>query len=284
MPFLLDLLADYAAMSALAADTLRLHRGGIAQFALTMGRPPRVGDFTDENMMRHVTRRLAAGRARATVAPEFCKLLALWRFAAKKRLVDEWPTVRPPRVPDRVAIAWTREELDKVFAVVHLAGPVGDVPGYLWWGALLSVLWFTGERIAATLRIEWAGVDLHGLSILIPAEDRKGQTGDRLYQIAQDTADLLAKLPRDRRPFAWPYHEATLWNRYGRLLTLAGLPNDRRSKFHRIRKSTASHYEAAGGNATEFLGHSSRKVTRVYLDPRICKPVSAVDLLFRPGA
>lgn len=279
-----ELLGQYASTSVLAADTVRLHRGGIVQFGLTMGRISVVDDFSDENMMRHATRRLAEGRARATVSPEFCKLLALWRFAAKKRLIDQWPTVRPPRVPDRVAMAWTKEELAKVFSVAHLAGPVGDVPGYVWWGALLSVLWFTGERIAAALKIEWAGVDLHGLTILIPAEDRKGQTCDRLYPIAQDTADLLTKLPRDRKPFHWPYHESTIWNRYGRLLKLAGLPHDRRSKFHRIRKSTASHYEAAGGNATEFLGHSSRKVTRVYLDPRICKPISAVDLLFRPGA
>lgn len=40
--------------------------------------------------------------------------------------------------------------------------------------------------------------------------------------------------------------------------------------------------EAAGGNATELLGHSSRKVTRQsYLDPRITGPPAAVDLLFR---
>ena len=37
------------------------------------------------------------------------------------------------------------------------------------------------------------------------------------------------------------------------------------------------------GNATELLGHSSRKITRAYLDPRIVRRTSAIDLLFRPG-
>lgn len=62
-----------------------------------------------------------------------------------------------------------------------------------------------------------------------------------------------------------------------------GLPDNRLYKFHAIRKSVASHYEAAGGNATELLGHTSRKITRAYLDPRIVRKKSAIDVLFRPG-
>jgi integrase len=63
----------------------------------------------------------------------------------------------------------------------------------------------------------------------------------------------------------------------------AGLPDTREYKFHVLRKSVASHYEAAGGNATDLLKHSSRKVTLTYLDPRVVRPAAPVDLLFRPG-
>ena len=73
------------------------------------------------------------------------------------------------------------------------------------------------------------------------------------------------------------------YRRMGRIMLRAGLPDSREFKFHAIRKSTASHYEAAGGNATKLLGHSSRKVTQTYLDPRIVQTTPAVDLLFRPG-
>lgn len=280
---LADLLAEYASLTTLAPNTLRLHTAGVVQFGRTLGHAATTADFLDANLAAHASRRIAEGRARATVNAEFCKLLALWRFAAKQRYVEKWPQVKAPRIPERAALAWTRTELARVFAATQLAGPVGDVPGHVWWGALLSCLWDSGERITAMLSLAWSGVDLDGCTILIPAEHRKGQTCDRIYRIAPETAEQLAKLPRDRPPFHWPYSLCTLWGRYKRQLTLAGLPHDRRSKFHRIRRSTASHYEAAGGNATELLGHSSRKVTRAYLDPRITGPAPAVDLLFRPG-
>lgn len=276
------LLQEYAGLTPLAANTLRLHQFGVAQFGKTLGAVATTDHLTDANLSRHAGRRIAEGRSRATVNAEFCKLLALWRFAAKQRYVEKWPTVKAPRMPERAPLAWTQAELARVFAAVQLAGPVGDVPGYRWWGALHACLWDTGERITAMLALEWSGVDLEGLSLLIPAEHRKGQTCDRVYRIAPDTAERLDKLPRDRPPFHWPYCLGTLWGRYKRLLARAGLPDDRRSKFHRMRRSTASHYEAAGGNATELLGHSSRKVTRLYLDPRVCGPPAAVDLLFRP--
>lgn len=133
------------------------------------------------------------------------------------------------------------------------------------------------------MSLRWDGVDLDGLTVFLPAEVRKGGQVDRLYPIAEETAQLLRKLPREHRPFFWPYDNATLYGRLKRMLLKGGLPADRRSKFHRIRRSTASHYEAAGGNAMKLLGHSSPKVTATYLDPRIVKTASAVDLLFRPG-
>ncbi len=278
------LLLEYSGLTPLAANTLRLHECGIVQYEKTIGGAAGTLDFSDARMAKHTGRRLADGCARATVNAEVCKLLALWRFAAKHRYVEKWPTVKAPKMPERVALAWTQAELARVFAAVQLAGPVGDVPGYQWWTALLSCLFDSGERITAMLALEWSGVDLEGGTLLLPAEVRKGQTCDRLYRIAADTAERLAVLPRDRSPFHWPYCLGTLWGRYKRMLQAAGLPCDRRSKFHRIRRSTASHYEAAGGNATELLGHSSRKVTvKSYLDPRICGPPSAIDLLFRPG-
>ena len=42
-------------------------------------------------------------------------------------------------------------------------------------------------------------------------------------------------------------------------------------------------FRPPGGDATELLGHSSRAVTRLYLDPRLCGPPPAVELVFRPG-
>jgi integrase len=50
----------------------------------------------------------------------------------------------------------------------------------------------------------------------------------------------------------------------------AGLNTRKRLRFHQIRRSAASHYAAAGGDAVEMLDHSSPKITkRWYLDPRL---------------
>ena len=66
----------------------------------------------------------------------------------------------------------------------------------------------------------------------------------------------------------------------GRIMLAAGLPHSRAYKFHIFRKSVASHAEAAGGNATELLGHSARSVTLRYIDRRIAPERHASDYLF----
>jgi hypothetical protein len=38
---------------------------------------------------------------------------------------------------------------------------------------------------------------------------------------------------------------------------------------------------AAGGNATDLLGHANRETTKRYLDPRIVKQKQPSELLFR---
>jgi len=132
--------------------------------------------------------------------------------------------------------------------------------------------------------LTWDRVDMRKGWVRFVAEDRKGAREDNVLPIADYTIAALKSIRRSEGlVFRWPYSATYIYNRLGKIMVRAGLPDSRLYKFHVFRKSVASHYEAAGGNATELLGHTSRKVTRSYLDPRIVKPVSAVDLLFRPG-
>lgn len=278
-----ELFREYAARTNPKPTTAKLFELAVKQFSRALIRPAEVADFNEDRMAQYVAARQISGKSSATIAGEQRKLYALWRFACKCGYVQVWPTSHPVKVPGRIPRAWTADELRRLFACTKHAIDVGQVDGKLWWTALFSCLWDSGERISAMMSLTWEGVDLEGLTLYLPAEVRKGGTVDRLYPIAEETAALLAQLPRKFRPFFWPYNEGTLYNRLKAMLLKGGLPADRRSKFHRIRRSTASHYEAAGGNATELLGHTSRKVTRGYLDPRIVKLQSPVDLLFRPG-
>ena len=65
--------------------------------------------------------------------------------------------------------------------------------------------------------------------------------------------------------FHWPSNYLYIWKIYGKILEAAGLPNNRRTKLHKIRRTVATYYEAAGGNATQLLGHSSRKITEAMM-------------------
>ena len=151
---------------------------------------------------------------------------------------------------------------------------------------MLLVLFDSAERIRAVLSLEWDQVDVDGGWILFRAESRKGQRADSICRIAPDTQQAMANLRKyaEPKPFDWPFCDKYIWVRYGKLLKRAGLPNDRHRKFHCVRRTTASHLEAAGGNATDALRHSSRRVTMAYLDPRIVQPSQPIDLLWRPDA
>lgn len=271
-------------------NTKRLYRYSLKTFDQALGRPATIADLNDTTVTRFAAHRLDAGIQKSGVNRDLSNLLAIWRWAHTKHYVKNWPDVELEVLPTRVPVALLREEIELVYESINRETmPVDAIPGKKFWLALLLVIWDTGERIGAVMAIEWECVDLKTGWVRFPAEDRKGARDDNALPIAADTVAALSAIkPRGYSPsqkvFRWPYSSTYIYNRLARIMVRAGLPNNRLYKFHVLRKSVASHYEAAGGNATELLKHSSRKITRTYLDPRIVQPVSAKDLLFRPGA
>ena len=266
-------------------NTKRLYRTTLRFFNEHLGRKATVADLNDATVSGFAARRLADGLAKRSVNKDLFNLLALWRWLHKKRYVKAWPDVEMERPPVRVPIALTRNELSRLADAIKLEqADVGDVAGPKFWLALMLVIWNTGERIGAVMQLTWDRVDLASGWVRFSAEDRKGATADNALPIAGYTVASLRAIKRSDGPvFRWPYSPTYIYRRLAKIMLRAGLPDNRNYKFHVVRKSVASHYEAAGGNATELLGHTSRKVTLAYLDPRIVKRVSAVDLLFRLG-
>ena len=262
-------------------NTKRLYRCTLRYFERFLGRKPTLADFTDTTVSAFAAYRLSHGLSKYSVNKDLFNLLAIWRWCHKKQLLKNWPDVPLENPPIRVPVALTREELA---ALKTAALATTTPPGAAFWLALLLVIWDTAERINAVMGLTWDRVDLRNGWIRFDAEDRKGATADTAARIAPDTiAALKAIKRREGLVFRWPYSRTYLFQHLGRIMQRAGLPNDRLHKFHAIRKSVASYYEAAGGNATELLGHSSRKVTRAYIDPRIVQRATPVDKLFRLG-
>lgn len=264
-------------------DTLKPRRGEAYQ--------PTRADLTDDNLlaMSHwmQEQRLPDGRPRfavKTINERVGRISALWTFLARKHKVKTWPTVSRVPEPQRVPVAWSPHELETLIAYLWtLTGPVGPIAACSFWVSLHLVLWDTGERIGALRKCELAHVDWDGGWLMVPAENRKGKRRDRIYKLREETLAALRSIQYPRRKYIWdwPFNELYLWRKYKSLRNAAGLATDSRSSFHRMRRSVATHYEAAGGNATELLGHSDRRVTKQsYLDERFLKTPQAVDRLF----
>lgn len=269
--------------------------GTLNQFRVTMrharaalGREVKLKDINDDLVLSVFERLKARGRSPATANKCRSNLLAIWRWLCRRNILKRWPDVSKLREPKRLPVAWSRNEVAKLWAALEcLPGRVAGIPASDWWIALHSLVWDTGERIGAVLKLEWSDVGDDG-TIVFRAENRKGRTADKVHRLHPTTVALLDRLrrPNNQVVFAWDRSRCMIWLRYAEILKRAGLPTDRRHKFHALRRTVASFYEAAGGNATELLGHSSREVTRQhYLDPRITGTISAAcDVLFRPAS
>lgn len=271
-----------------ADNTRRLYKTTLRNFRKFLGRPPLMADLDNATVSRFLSwfRTYDGGRSAFTSNKERSNLLAIWRFACKDGLIEKWPNVAPDVEPEILPQAWLEDEVKSLFAACDReTGSICGIQAGLWWRALLLVIWDSGERVGAVAALRWEHVSLSTGWLTVPYDLRKGKRADKLYRLAPDTIEALRamRLPKESRVFPWPYTPNYLWNRFDRLLQRAGLPHDARSKFHRIRRSVASYFEAAGGDATNLLGHSDRKVTRKhYLDRRIVQDKQASDVLFRP--
>jgi integrase len=269
---------------AIASDgSKQQHKRNIRRASELLGRPAKISDLSDDLVARVCALILSSGKKPGTANKCRSQMAALWSFAARRGLIKTWPTIRKYRDHKREPTAWGKEQLGELFeACRRIPGWIGPVRAYLWWIALHSVLWDTGLRIGATLRLRLGQIDWSRGLLLVEAEQQKNDE-DQWFRLHDDTLAILRAIYTDRETiFPWPFCKGTLWQRYRKILKDAGLPQTSRDKFHKMRRSVASWFEEAGGNATELLGHSSRAVTLGYIDKTIVGKVHATDLLFRP--
>ena len=251
--------------------TVLLYHNTIKQYEKWLGRRAVLeDDLNDLQVSRYLEHR-ATIRSPLTSEKERSQLCALWRCASDRRLIDLRPTVLPTIRTARVPTCWTEEQLRSLVAAAKATpGLIGDVPARIWWPALILALFQSAERIGAMLSAKKE--DYVRPRILMLAEYRKGGRSDKLHTFTESTCELLDILKKSKngpRLFGWPQDYGYLWARFGKIVDAAGLEGGRRNKFHNLRRSAATHYKKRGGDPTELLDHSSPRVTKAYLDPRI---------------
>lgn len=238
-----------------------------------------MADLTNENIIMHLANR--KGVAPATRNKELAELLAMWRFAVQIGVHTGWPDIQEEPEPKRIPQAWTKTDIVKLMkACKKQNGNIGSVPAWLWWYSLVRLTLDTGERISAVISCRWEWLEDGG--IIIPAEVRKGSKSDKWYKLSQECVDLLGTVrvySQSKLIFHWPYHKGYLWSRYKKIIQEAGLPDGRKSGFHRNRKTVASVAYAAGLDPQDLLDHTDRRTTQRYLDPRFSRSIQASDVI-----
>lgn len=259
-----------------------LYALSIRSFSKTLGYPARLEDLTDLNVSKHMQRVRDDGRSAGTANKDRAQLLAIWRLAFDRKHVEALPNVQEDIEPERTPLAWMPGEVEALLKAARMASkPVGNIPGCYFWEALLLVCLNTAERIGALMECRWD--DFTQTWLRVPAEHRKGGRRDKMFLLSADTVAALDRLREfgHRRIFHWPYHHGYLWIKFNEVLEMADLPTDRKSKFHRLRKTTASAAAAAGLDPSMLLDHTDRRTTANYLDPRIAVDRSANELMAR---
>jgi integrase len=266
-----------------AISGIRQHEIVIGHFRRFLGREPVADDLTDEDISRFAAYLLSVRSQRhVTVNKSIDKILAQWRFLQRKGVVTTYPEIRKLSEPAIIPKCWLLDEIERLLmACRETEGTVAGVQASVWWQSLHFVIWDTGERIGAILGLRWDDVDLDAGWLTIRAELRKGKKKPIMRRLRAETLVLLRAmvLPSRELIFPWDRHYGQVWRCYKEIRKRAGLNVDRRSGFHRMRRSVASYFKQAGGDATELLDHSARSVTQAYLDPRIVTQVQAMDLL-----
>lgn len=264
--------------------TVKMYRITINAFGKWLGRPARLADLTTEtvsNFLRWLMENTELSPA--TIEKDRVQLSALWRYAARKNILAEYPDIMPIRVPERVPDAWSNDDMQALLrSCDNTRGVIGQVEASKYWSALVCVIYDTAERISAVMQIEHSDIDRDGW-LTVRGEYRKGKTRDKRYRLRPETIARIKAMNDGTRGkvFKWPYNATYIWRKFGDVLEAAGLPNNRRTKFHKLRRTTASNFSAAGGDAQALLDHTSRRTTMRYLDPRTLKEVMPADLL--PG-
>lgn len=270
-------------------ESVRLLRHAITQFSKFLGRPATLEDFDDLVVSQFLCKR-GEKLAPESVARERSGLLALWNLAQARGLVRLRPCVATELVPEKTPRALTEEELHRVAEVsLSLRGWVGPIPAKVYFPALIAFLFYSGERITATLLIPrdkyrrpW---------VVVPPHTRKGKRQERVYEMPPWVCDMLDELLSYHRGdtiFFWGASMNALRKRWKTITRRAGLGDSREVQFHVMRKSCASWLHAGGADATAHMGHSSDAITRKsYLDPRItgkgqAKPWEVLPRIVRP--
>ena len=278
------LLERYAPLYQLSPRTVTLYGHTLDRFRDFLGREAELTDLEDVVISRFLAHRLddpSRPVRRTTVLKDRVQLLAVANYAAKKRLIPEFVTLKPMRAAGRLPEAYSVDDVAALLATCRqLPGLEADVPRAWWWETFLGVCVQTAGRKGEVERLTWANVDASRRVVLFLAETRKGKTRDLERGLSEPLAALLEQERRADDQPVWPW-ELRPEMKYIRLKAICRRARVKYRAFHAFRKTAASMVAKAGQSAQELLDHDRASTSeKHYLDARIVgRRVSAAEVL-----
>lgn len=273
----------------------------IRLFTKHLGRDAKLKDLTDAKVAKFIAARIEGDKvAKGTAKRDQDQLLALWRYARDLGLLKRGPTLQALDVPFPNPRAYTREELDKLWAAIQreerpvlvASEPVSIyVPGPVYWSAVFDVFWDSAARFNEVFSLNEIDLDLERGFVTIRAENTKGRKAPRTYRLSDravaNVKILLTYYPKrapNFRVFRFATNMGILHSRLGDIIEAAGIEKIERKRFHMFRRSRLTYERVAGGDATKLAGHSNPAITeRNYIDRKIVAENLPVPQIFRPG-
>lgn len=209
------------------------------------------------------------GCSPATVHVHYRALKTWFNWLMAEGVIKKHPmqNVKPPRIPDKIVIPFTRDEVGRILTVCS-GGTFCD----LRMRAIVLTFIDTGLRLQELANIQKSGIDLQEGIIKVMGKGQK----ERFVKIGLSTRLAINQyllrrtdnlpalwLTEERRPITWQGIQCAIF----RLTDLAGIKNKRRGP-HTFRHTAASLCKTNGMDIyvlQKMLGHSDIKTTEHYL-------------------
>ncbi|MDR1383194.1 MAG: tyrosine-type recombinase/integrase [Planctomycetaceae bacterium] len=188
-------------------------------------------------------------------------------------ILKEVPYLDPPAETFRNATdALTLEEIAAWIAAAKTSKmpPIAGIKAGIWWENLLTFIYNTGIRIGSALKMRWSWIDFEFRTLEIRKENGvKTAYTVTLNNEAIEVLTMMFNISGYTEPnnhvFNWTMNLRTLYRQAERQQKLAGIPKNRRSKFHGIRKYFGSEITSKNpAAATKALRHVDPKVATNY--------------------
>jgi integrase len=256
-------------------------------------RPVDTRDLSKELLTGWLKSLAQAGQAAATINGKRSAILTLWRAAHRSKKARKPPAgveVPTKRAPRRLPNSWTVEQMERIVEECRaLRGKfrLSGMPKGPFMTSLVLFEYETGTRFSASLAVKPSDVNIETGLVYLRTESAK--TGlEQVHWLSPQCLQAIQAIWDPNRSFVWPWgpNRHGLWATLKAVLQSAGLPQDRRSMFHRFRRTTATILTARAGIsiASAALGHTSEEMTRrVYVDPTNLGTPRPIDVLPRLG-